>query len=45
MFQLELYAYGRKGEECKRCGAPIEKIVVGGRGTHFCPNCQQSLNR
>ena len=45
MFQLELYAYGRKGEECKRCGAPIEKIVVGGRGTHFCPNCQKSLNR
>jgi formamidopyrimidine-DNA glycosylase len=40
MFQLELYAYGRKGEECKRCGAPIEKIVVGGRGTHFCRNCQ-----
>ena len=40
MFQLELYAYGRTGEECKRCGAPIEKTVVGGRGTHFCPNCQ-----
>jgi formamidopyrimidine-DNA glycosylase len=41
MFQLELYAYGRKGEECKRCGAPIEKTVVGGRGTHYCPNCQK----
>jgi formamidopyrimidine-DNA glycosylase len=41
MFQLELYAYGRKGEECKSCGAPIEKIVVGGRGTHYCPNCQK----
>jgi formamidopyrimidine-DNA glycosylase len=41
MFQLELNAYGRKGEECKRCGAPIEKTVVGGRGTHFCPNCQK----
>jgi formamidopyrimidine-DNA glycosylase len=41
MFQLELNAYGRKGEECKRCGAPIEKTVVGGRGTHFCPNCQR----
>jgi formamidopyrimidine-DNA glycosylase len=41
MFQLELYAYGRQGEECKRCGHPLEKITVGGRGTHFCPNCQK----
>jgi formamidopyrimidine-DNA glycosylase len=41
MFQLELFAYGRKGEECKRCGTPLEKITVGGRGTHFCPNCQR----
>lgn len=41
MFQLELYAYGRTGEECKRCGTPIEKTVVGGRGTHYCPSCQK----
>lgn len=41
MFQLELYAYGRKGEACKKCGTPMEKIVVGGRGTHFCPHCQK----
>ncbi|MEH7108157.1 DNA-formamidopyrimidine glycosylase [Bacillus sp. JJ1764] len=41
MFQLELFAYGRKGEECKRCGTPLEKITVGGRGTHYCPNCQK----
>jgi formamidopyrimidine-DNA glycosylase len=41
MFQLELYAYGRKGEECKKCGTPLEKTTVGGRGTHFCPNCQR----
>jgi formamidopyrimidine-DNA glycosylase len=41
MFQLELYAYGRKGEECKRCGTPLEKITVGGRGTHYCPHCQK----
>lgn len=41
MFQLELFAYGRKGEGCKRCGAPIEKTTVGGRGTHYCPNCQK----
>jgi formamidopyrimidine-DNA glycosylase len=41
MFQLELFAYGRKGEPCKRCGAIMEKKVVGGRGTHYCPNCQR----
>jgi formamidopyrimidine-DNA glycosylase len=41
MFQLELFAYGRNGEECKRCGTPLEKMKVGGRGTHFCPKCQK----
>lgn len=41
MFQLELYAYGRKGEPCKNCGREIVKTTVGGRGTHFCPNCQR----
>ncbi len=41
MFQLELFAYGREGEACKNCGRPLEKTKVGGRGTHFCPNCQK----
>jgi formamidopyrimidine-DNA glycosylase len=41
MFQLELFAYGRTGEECKKCGTPLEKTKVGGRGTHFCPSCQR----
>jgi formamidopyrimidine-DNA glycosylase len=41
MFQLELFAYGRKGEACVRCDTPLEKTTVGGRGTHFCPNCQK----
>lgn len=41
MFQLEHNVYGRKGEECKNCGTPLEKIVVGGRGTVFCPFCQK----
>ncbi|MFL6562232.1 MAG: zinc finger domain-containing protein, partial [Bacillus sp. (in: firmicutes)] len=38
---LELYAYGRNGEECKRCGTLLEKTTVGGRGTHYCPQCQK----
>ncbi|MBP3039933.1 DNA-formamidopyrimidine glycosylase, partial [Bacillaceae bacterium Marseille-Q3522] len=41
MFQLELYVYGRKGEACRICGTPLERIVVGGRGTVFCPSCQK----
>ncbi|WP_066386039.1 DNA-formamidopyrimidine glycosylase [Neobacillus mesonae] len=41
MFQLELFVYGRKGEECKKCGGPLVKTTVGGRGTHYCPKCQK----
>lgn len=39
---LEKFAavYNRTGEPCKRCGHPIEKIRVAGRGTHYCPICQ-----
>lgn len=33
--------YGRAGEPCKRCRTKIERIVVGQRGTHFCPKCQK----
>ncbi len=39
--QEELRVYKRAGEPCYRCGAAIERIVVGGRGTHFCPQCQR----
>jgi formamidopyrimidine-DNA glycosylase len=39
-FQLRLAVYGREGEACRRCGTIIERIVVGQRGTHFCPSCQ-----
>jgi formamidopyrimidine-DNA glycosylase len=40
-FQIEHKVYGRGGEPCIACGTPIKKIVVGGRGTHFCPHCQK----
>jgi len=40
-FQNELCVYGRKGLPCPICGTPIAKTEVGGRGTHFCPRCQQ----
>ncbi len=35
-----LQVYGRKGLPCYRCGTPIAKAEVAGRGTHFCPQCQ-----
>lgn len=39
-FQNYFKVYQRKGQPCPRCGGPIEKTVVGQRGTHFCPHCQ-----
>lgn len=39
--QNYLAVYGRKGQPCKRCGTPIERKEVAGRGTHYCPNCQR----
>jgi formamidopyrimidine-DNA glycosylase len=40
-FQRKLRVYGRDGEACRRCGAAIKRIVVGQRGTWFCPRCQR----
>ncbi|MFD2613349.1 DNA-formamidopyrimidine glycosylase [Paenibacillus gansuensis] len=40
MFQHQLKVYGRKSEACYQCGSVIEKTVVGGRGTHYCAQCQ-----
>ncbi len=39
-YQRELRVFRRTGEKCFRCGGIIERIVVGGRATHFCPRCQ-----
>lgn len=33
--------YGKTGQPCPRCASPIEKIQLGGRGSHFCPHCQK----
>jgi formamidopyrimidine-DNA glycosylase len=38
--QDEFKVYGRNGEPCDRCGTPIAKTRVGGRGTWYCPRCQ-----
>ena len=36
-----LTAYGQAGRPCPRCGAPLRKVALGGRGTTFCPVCQR----
>ncbi len=38
--QDEFKVYGREGEPCDRCGTPISKTRVAGRGTWFCSTCQ-----
>jgi formamidopyrimidine-DNA glycosylase len=38
--QDEWRAYQRTGEPCRTCGTPIARTRVGGRGTHYCPQCQ-----
>jgi formamidopyrimidine-DNA glycosylase len=40
--QDEFRVYGRAGEPCPRCGTPIEKTRAGGRGTWYCPACQEA---
>ncbi|MGL6073246.1 MAG: bifunctional DNA-formamidopyrimidine glycosylase/DNA-(apurinic or apyrimidinic site) lyase [Fimbriiglobus sp.] len=40
-FQDEFRAYGRTGEPCPTCTTPIERLVVAGRSSHFCPKCQK----
>jgi formamidopyrimidine-DNA glycosylase len=39
-FQLEHFVYLRTGEPCKVCGTAIRRIIVAGRGTHYCSQCQ-----
>jgi formamidopyrimidine-DNA glycosylase len=40
-YQERLAVYHRAGEPCRWCQAPIERLVIGGRSSHFCPSCQR----
>jgi formamidopyrimidine-DNA glycosylase len=40
-YQNHTLVYGKRGEKCSICGATIEKIQLGGRGTYFCPKHQK----
>lgn len=39
-FKQQLKVYDRSGQPCASCGAEVASIVLGGRGTFFCPRCQ-----
>lgn len=40
-FQLQHRVYGREGDPCLVCKTPIKRIVIAGRSSHYCPNCQR----
>ena len=38
--QIQFKVAHRKGEPCSVCGTPIQRIMLRGRGSYFCPCCQ-----
>ena len=40
-FQEQLKVYRREKHKCLHCGTPIARTVMVGRGTYYCPSCQQ----
>ena len=44
-FQRLHRVYDRAGEPCAKCRGAIDRIVLGGRSTHFCPCCQPKPKR
>lgn len=40
-FQLQHRVYGREGEPCRVCKTPIKRVVIAGRSSHYCPQCQK----
>ncbi len=43
--QDEFLVHTREGKPCPRCDGTVERIVVSGRSTYFCPACQVRLRR
>lgn len=41
-YQEEFRVYGRTGAPCVRCQAPVLRVQLAGRSTHYCPSCQLS---
>lgn len=40
-YQLHFLVYNRSGQKCRRCQSKIKRIVLGGRSSFFCLNCQK----
>jgi formamidopyrimidine-DNA glycosylase len=40
-FQQRYWVYDRVGQDCRRCGTAIRRLVQGQRSTYFCPSCQR----
>jgi formamidopyrimidine-DNA glycosylase len=40
-FQNHFQVYDRDGQPCLNCGVEVQRVVLAGRSTHFCPNCQE----
>jgi formamidopyrimidine-DNA glycosylase len=43
-YQASFRVYGQTGKPCINCGAPITRIIVGQRSTHFCAHCQSLIS-
>jgi formamidopyrimidine-DNA glycosylase len=41
-FQQRHRVYQREGKACSRCGKKIRRVIVAGRSSYFCPNCQRA---
>jgi formamidopyrimidine-DNA glycosylase len=41
-YQQHHRVYGREGKACSRCRAKIERVIVAGRSSYYCPNCQKA---
>ncbi|WP_166351846.1 bifunctional DNA-formamidopyrimidine glycosylase/DNA-(apurinic or apyrimidinic site) lyase [Phytoactinopolyspora limicola] len=42
-FDRSLQVYGREGEPCARCGAPVQREPFMNRSSHYCPRCQRNV--
>jgi len=40
-FQQQYFVYGRTGQPCRVCGAPIATLRQGQRSTFYCAKCQR----
>lgn len=40
-YQAQAAVYGRQGQPCPNCAAPVRRLVLGQRSTYFCARCQK----